>query len=364
MSAGHNWPGEAKGASTWPESSVTVRMARWSADHPWRASRALARRSWPPASASAAPSRASQPPMPTTGSATAGSPTQLDHDAGLAEARHRERPDHRRARAADSAAGAAGGRAAVRAGMSELPRGPNVGRSPVWSPKHHALLVHVTLRGSPDNRTSRRCRRHRAGAGATTPACGSKRSATPRSTTRSTTRSATTWRRPSDISLPVTLVILLHRVRRDRRRRRPGAARAVRGRCRDRAVAPLSHSCPDSGTSSSMILLMGMAVGVDYSLFYVKRAREERRRGTADARRGRDRRRDVRALGARLRRSRSSSRCWACSSPATSTFASLATGSIIVVAVAVLGSLTVLPAVLVKLGRVRRPAARAACCGG
>ena len=37
-------------------------------------------------------------------------------------------------------------------------------------------------------------------------------------------------------------------------------------------------------------------------------------------------------------------------------FASLATGSIIVVAVAVLGSLTVLPALLVKLGRrIDRP---------
>src|SRR5207237_5384462 len=41
---------------------------------------------------------------------------------------------------------------------------------------------------------------------------------------------------------------------------------------------------------------------------------------------------------------------------ADTTFAALATGSIIVVAVAVLGSLTVLPAVLVKLGRrIDRP---------
>src|ERR1700759_695634 len=41
----------------------------------------------------------------------------------------------------------------------------------------------------------------------------------------------------------------------------------------------VSHVIPDSGSTSSMILLMGMAVGVDYSLFYVKRARTERHRG-------------------------------------------------------------------------------------
>src|SRR5947199_62986 len=33
--------------------------------------------------------------------------------------------------------------------------------------------------------------------------------------------------------------------------------------------ALVSHVVPDAGTTSSMILLMGMAVGVDYSLFYV-----------------------------------------------------------------------------------------------
>ena len=46
------------------------------------------------------------------------------------------------------------------------------------------------------------------------------------------------------------------------------------------------------------------------------------------------------------------------------TFNSLATGSIVVVAVAVLGSITVLPALLVKLGRwVDRPAGPAAAGG-
>ncbi len=116
-----------------------------------------------------------------------------------------------------------------------------------------------------------------------------------------------------------------------------------------------SHLIPDSGTTSSMILLMGMAVGVDYSLFYVKRAREERRRGL-----GRHEAVDVAAetaghsvlvsglavVGAML----------GLYLAQDVTFASLATGSIIVVAVAVLGSLTVLPALLVGLGRaIDRP---------
>ena len=50
-------------------------------------------------------------------------------------------------------------------------------------------------------------------------------------------------------------------------------------------LAPLSHLIPADSTVSSMIVLIGMAVGVDYSLFYLKRAREERAKGrtTLDA---------------------------------------------------------------------------------
>ncbi len=41
-------------------------------------------------------------------------------------------------------------------------------------------------------------------------------------------------------------------------------------------IAPLSHLVPAESTVTSMIVLIGMAVGVDYSLFYLKREREER----------------------------------------------------------------------------------------
>ncbi len=116
-----------------------------------------------------------------------------------------------------------------------------------------------------------------------------------------------------------------------------------------------SHLLPSTGSVSAMILLMGMAVGVDYSLFYVKRARAERHRGAS-------------GLDAVEIAAETSGHSVLVSGMAVivsmlglyvsgdATFASLATGSILVVTVAVLGSLTVLPAVLVKLGRsIDRP---------
>src|SRR5262249_38226438 len=48
-------------------------------------------------------------------------------------------------------------------------------------------------------------------------------------------------------------------------------------------AAIASHVVHASDATSSVMLLMGMAVGVDYSLFYLKREREERRAGHADA---------------------------------------------------------------------------------
>jgi RND superfamily putative drug exporter len=116
-----------------------------------------------------------------------------------------------------------------------------------------------------------------------------------------------------------------------------------------------SHLIPSVDTVSSVILLMGMAVGVDYSLFYVKRARAERHRGhgrldaveIAAETAGHS----VLVSGLAVLVS-----MFGLYFAADATFAGLATGAIIVVAVAVLGSLTVLPAILVKLGRrIDRP---------
>ena len=120
-------------------------------------------------------------------------------------------------------------------------------------------------------------------------------------------------------------------------------------------LAPLSHLIPADLTVSSMIVLIGMAVGVDYSLFYLKREREERAKGrsTLDA---------VEIAAQTSGHSILVSGGAVIASMAglfvvgNATFNSLAIGSILVVAVAVLGSITVLPALLVKLGRwVDRP---------
>ncbi|QDY06998.1 MMPL family transporter [Micromonospora sp. HM134] len=116
-----------------------------------------------------------------------------------------------------------------------------------------------------------------------------------------------------------------------------------------------SHLVPATDTTASVILLIGMAVGVDYSLFYVRREREERAKGRS-------------GLDAVEIAAETSGHAVVVSGFAVIismaglmladdvVFSSLAVGSILVVAVAVTGSLTVLPALLAKLGRwVDRP---------
>jgi RND superfamily putative drug exporter len=112
----------------------------------------------------------------------------------------------------------------------------------------------------------------------------------------------------------------------------------------------VSHLIPGQDATNSVILLIGMAVGVDYSLFYLRREREEKARGRAHL--------DAVEIAAAT-----SGRAVVVSGIAVmvsmaglylagdQVFSSLATGSILVVAVAMLGSLTVLPAMLAKLGR-------------
>ncbi|MCI3933573.1 MMPL family transporter [Streptomyces sp. AN091965] len=122
-----------------------------------------------------------------------------------------------------------------------------------------------------------------------------------------------------------------------------------------------SHLLPDTGVGLSMILLIGMAVGVDYTLFYLKREREERARAggrlSSEAL--------VEAAAATAGRAIVVSGLAVIVSTAALfladdvIFDSLATGTILVVAVAVASSVSVLPAMLVKLGqRAERRAAR------
>jgi uncharacterized membrane protein YdfJ with MMPL/SSD domain len=110
-----------------------------------------------------------------------------------------------------------------------------------------------------------------------------------------------------------------------------------------------SHAFHSADAATSVILMIGMAVGVDYSLFYLQREREERRGGLPPHE--------------ALARTSSTSGQAVLISGATvlvamagmlfagnKLFTAMAVGTMIVVFAAMVGSLTVLPALLHKLG--------------
>ncbi|HZD02094.1 MAG TPA: MMPL family transporter [Actinomycetes bacterium] len=114
-------------------------------------------------------------------------------------------------------------------------------------------------------------------------------------------------------------------------------------------AALFSHLLPSSDTTSSIILLIGMAVGMDYSLFYLRREREE-------VAAGRDRASALRIAAATSGQAVLISGATVIVAMAgmllagAGVFPSIAVGAMTVVLVAVIGSLTVLPALLSRLG--------------
>jgi uncharacterized membrane protein YdfJ with MMPL/SSD domain len=110
-----------------------------------------------------------------------------------------------------------------------------------------------------------------------------------------------------------------------------------------------SHIVAAGDPTKSVILLIGMAVGVDYSLFYLRREREERRRGASPRE-------------ALLRTGATSGHAVLISGltvliamagmlfTGNAIFTSIAVGAMLMVAVALIGSLSILPAVLARLG--------------
>jgi RND superfamily putative drug exporter len=111
----------------------------------------------------------------------------------------------------------------------------------------------------------------------------------------------------------------------------------------------ISRWLPVQGSTSEVVLIIGMAVGVDYSLFYLRREREERAKGAT--------------FGEALRIAAGTSGRAIVVSGFTvmialaglfltgyAVFSGIAIGTIAVVGVAVLGSLTVVPALLSWLG--------------
>ena len=105
----------------------------------------------------------------------------------------------------------------------------------------------------------------------------------------------------------------------------------------------------EADPTASVILLMGMAVGVDYSLFYLKREREERVRG-ASRKEALERAAATSGRAVLVSGLTVMTAAGGLMLSGNSVFTSLGVGTILVVLVAVLGSLTVLPALLSKLG--------------
>jgi uncharacterized membrane protein YdfJ with MMPL/SSD domain len=114
-------------------------------------------------------------------------------------------------------------------------------------------------------------------------------------------------------------------------------------------IAIPSQVLPVAIQAPALVLLVGLAVGVDYSMFYLRREREERAAGRSEQA-------ALEAAAATSGRSVLVSGLTVITAMAAmfltgdATFASLGVAAILVVAIAVLGSLTVLPALLSRLG--------------
>ncbi len=129
------------------------------------------------------------------------------------------------------------------------------------------------------------------------------------------------------------------------------------------ALGLVSHIAPNGSSTAPVVVLIGLAVGVDYSLFYVRRERVDRRNGaSADA--------ALAATSATVGRAILVAGMTVVIGLAGllftgfGVFTSMALGAILVVLIAVVGSLTVLPAMLALLGdridrgRIWRPRRR------
>src|SRR4029450_9022532 len=114
-------------------------------------------------------------------------------------------------------------------------------------------------------------------------------------------------------------------------------------------VAIPSHFIPTDDIVSSVVLLLGLGVGLDHTLFSLRREREENRRGAGKLE-------PVHTAAATSGRAILVSGITVIVALAgmffagDNTFTAIAVGTILVVAIAMIGSVTVVPAVLAWLG--------------
>jgi putative drug exporter of the RND superfamily len=335
--------------------SVTVRAARWSATHPWRAMLLwLAFVAATVATASAVPVQ--QLDDEDTRIGQSGVADEIISDSGLTEPLSENvlitSADGDLDR--DSAESAASD---VRQRMSQLPEVGQVGQ-PVWSEDGAAVLVPLQLTTSDEEKAE-------DDIDALLNVTDDVQAEHPDLVVEQggdASLNKAIWEQVGDdlaasekLSLPIAFGIMLLAFAALIAAAIPVLLALTSVLATFGIYAAVSSLAPDNGSVMNIVLLLGMAVGVDYSLFYLKREREERRRGhgTVDA---------VEIAAATSGRSIVVSGIAVIVAMAgmyvtgVADFISIATGAIIVVGVAVLGSITVLPALLAKLGRwVDRP---------
>ena len=186
------------------------------------------------------------------------------------------------------------------------------------------------------------------------PAYGSRSSGPHPRVTLSTRRSDGISARAETLSIPITLVILLLAFGALMAAFMPLGLGLIAVLTATSLMAVTSQVFHIDSSASTLVLLIGLAVGVDYSLFYVRRQREERAAGRSNH--------EAIAIAAAT-----SGRAVLTSGltviiamgamylTGQGTFMGMAVGTMLVVAVAVIGSLTLLPALLALLGdRIER----------
>jgi RND superfamily putative drug exporter len=334
--------------------TITTRAARWSATHPWRAIGL-----WLLFVTTAITVMTTVPTHKVSESDSwvgeSGRAAAILHDAGLAD------PPAEHILIAAPSGRLDRGRAApvaeqLRREISPLAGVESVG-APIWSSDGTAALVQVTMTGDDDNAADHidpvMAATERVAAA--NPSLRIAEAGDASTNVGVNDRVGHDLGAAERISLPVTFLILLIAFGALIAAGIPVLLAITSVMAALGLYAPLSYLLPDPGTVANVVLLIGMAVGVDYSLFYLKREREERRRGR-------------RTLDAVEIAAATSGHAVFVSGAAVivamsglflagdAVFSALAIASILVVLAAVLGSLTVLPALLAKIGHwVDRP---------
>ena len=203
----------------------------------------------------------------------------------------------------------------------------------------HAALVTVTPTRQPDL----------AGLEGAVAAIGAGHPGVSATVADPTSGSGNDLHRAEQLSIPVTLLVLLISFGALVAALVPLALAATAVIAAFGLLGPISQAFPLDDSVKTVVLLIGMAVGVDYALFYIVRSREERLRGAS-----------VREALERTSRTSGRSVLIAGTTVAiamagqfvvgSDVFNGIAAGTIVVVACAVAGSVTVLPALLQLLG--------------